>query len=184
LADPRKSAVHAYTLREGAMRVSGSVRDWLRLPSRVALLLGLGALSAAGARADASEVQPGLKTAPSAGDLLIRVEGGRVYLSESGKEFRDLELGDTASARLLMQLIDDHGAAAGAAGIGLNTTRLAGDGGAGFHWTPADRADAPGTRGGSQQTGIPAKSDGTVEPMRPQKLPMPHDSTSGSAEKG
>jgi hypothetical protein len=32
-----------------------SMRDWLRLPSRVAVLLGLGALSIAGAKAATGE---------------------------------------------------------------------------------------------------------------------------------
>ena len=41
------------------MLISSSLPKWLRLPSRIALLLGLGALSAAGAKADTGEVDPG-----------------------------------------------------------------------------------------------------------------------------
>src|SRR5216683_2801828 len=37
------------------MKVPRSVGQWLRLPSRIALILGMGALSTAGARADAPE---------------------------------------------------------------------------------------------------------------------------------
>ncbi len=72
------------------MRVSWSLRRWLRLPSRVALLLGLGALSAAGASADTGLDRPGAGNAPpthgdqaDVGDLLIRTEG-------AGSTFRRL----------------------------------------------------------------------------------------------
>src|SRR5207302_5224366 len=87
--------------REGAMRIRG----WLRLPSRLALLLGLGALSAAGARADAAEPDPGSTRGTGFGDTLIRSEGGRVFLSEGGGEFRQLQLADNYGTRQLLGLL-------------------------------------------------------------------------------
>ena len=129
------------------MRVSWPLMRWLRLPSRVALLLGLGALSAAGARADPAQDQPGGGIAPIAhGDrasldgLLIRAEGSRLYVAEGGGEFQELRLGDIPEALLVQQLIERSGEAA-ATGIRLTPMRLAGSGGAGFHWGPIEKTD-------------------------------------------
>src|SRR5229473_2827886 len=89
--------------RENAMWGRGSGRRWLRLPSRVALLLGLGALSAAGARTDAAEAQPGV------GDMVIRSDGGRIYLAEDGSNFQELQISDPAQLRALKLLIAEGG---------------------------------------------------------------------------
>jgi hypothetical protein len=90
------------------MPVSWSLSRWMRLPSRIALLLGLGALSASAVQANTAEVNAGnaplrvpQQSAKSFGDLLIWNDGGRIYLSESGKEAEELRLGDTAEARHL-----------------------------------------------------------------------------------
>jgi len=60
------------------------------LPRRLALLLGVGALSVAGARTDAAPIDqsqprggPERSTADPA-DLRIWSDGGRIYLSDSG----------------------------------------------------------------------------------------------------
>ena len=55
---------------------------WLRLPSRLALLLGMGAASAAGAQA----AVPGIGERAGHGDAMIRSENGRIYLCEGGSE--------------------------------------------------------------------------------------------------
>jgi hypothetical protein len=161
------------------MRESWSVRKWMCLPSRVALLLGVGALSVAGAHAGPAEAPPGAGLAAGFGDLLVRAEGGRIYLSEGGKEFHEVEVGDTAPARLLRQLLEKDGAVAGAADIRLRPTILAGSGGSGFHWAPAEktalpdkgsavRQDSPNKAGAPaatkppEQTGLPGKSDKPV----------------------
>ena len=117
------------------MQISWPAYKWLRLPSRIALLLGLGALSAAAARADTGQAQPGAGIAPSAqgnqatlGEALIRTEGGRIYLSEGGGEFNELQLTDTTHARMLRQFLENN-SAEGAAGMRLTPMLLAGDGG-------------------------------------------------------
>jgi hypothetical protein len=162
------------------MRVFWSERRWLRLPSRVALMLGLGALSAASARADTGLDQPGAGIAPlahgdqaSLSDLLIRTEGGRIYLSEAGGEFQELRLRDMPEAHLLKQLLDSNGAAAGTAGIRLGPTILAGDGGDGFHWPPRGRSatrDKPGPAGSrTPAAGTPAQPTPPPNPGAPGK---------------
>ena len=115
------------------MAISGSAGNWLRLPSRVALLLGLGALSAAGARTDLAAAAQHPEAAAGIGDIVVRTDGERVYLSEGGNDFRELALDATARAQLLRQLsTSGHGAT----GIRLRPTIYAGSGGSGFHWDP------------------------------------------------
>src|ERR1700738_5313152 len=108
------------------MPIPRSLRRWLRLPGRLALILGLGALSTAGARADT----PDQGDRMAFGDVLIRSEGGRIFLSEGGRE-TELRLGATPQRDHLLRLLEEHGAA------GLKLDRdprltMSGGGGPGF----------------------------------------------------
>ena len=85
------------------------LRKWLHLPSRIALLLGVGALSGTGAIPAMAE--PGLHNGPvrapqqsakSFGEVRIWSEDGRIYFSEGGNEPRELQLSDTPEARRLI----------------------------------------------------------------------------------
>ena len=106
------------------MKRRTSLRKWARMA-------GLGA-------AVLPVVAPAHAATP-AHDTVLRLDGDRVYLSEAGGAFHELTLGDTAEARALRGLLEGQN---GAAGIRLTPTILAGSGGCGFHWTPAD-GDAP-----------------------------------------
>jgi hypothetical protein len=157
-----------------------SLSKWLRLPSRIALLLGLGALSAAGAAAGALEpaADPtnsptSEKDRPNFADLVIRSEGGRIYLSEGSGALQALALADTPEARLLMQIVARQGATPTA--IRLKSTILAGAGGDGFHWTPVGRANVHDKPGAS---GKPVPAQKAVAPNPPQQqrqYEAPHD---------
>jgi hypothetical protein len=105
------------------MAIRRSVTKWLRLPGRVALILGLGALSTAGARAD---TQAGQK---SPGDASVRSDGGKIYLSEGGHE-TELRLGASPQRDRLLRLLGEHGPA----GIQLDPDPrlIMSGGGAGF----------------------------------------------------
>jgi hypothetical protein len=103
----------------------------LRLPSRVALILGLGALPTTGLQADAPEQS----NPTSFGNTLIRNEGGKIYLSEGGGKFQELQLRESAEARFLKQLLEQNGTATDPADLRLNPTILAGGGGTGFYWS-------------------------------------------------
>jgi hypothetical protein len=151
------------------------VDGWLRLPSRVALLLGLGALSAAGARADTAECDPGSASTTGLGETAIRSEGGRVYLSENGGEFRQLQLPDSPEARRLLGLLRSTGRAA--TGATLRPVILAGDGGTGFHWSPIQRPPS------SPKSGDATKASGEVPAARPQ-TPPPTPNAAERATKG
>jgi hypothetical protein len=131
------------------MHLPSIPRKWSGLSSRIALLLGLGALSAAGAKADTGEVRSGHEPTPlpqhsvkSFGDLLIWSEGERIYIAEPGKEARELPLGNTPEACRLRLLLEQEGATAAAPHMLRDRIVLVGGGGAGFHWAPVPRPDA------------------------------------------
>jgi hypothetical protein len=182
------------------MRVSWSLCRWLRLPSRLALLLGLGALSAAGARADIARDQPGAGIAPNphdnpasigpasigpatGGQLLIHTEGGRIFLAENGGEFQELRLRGVPEDDLLRQLIEANGAA----GIRLGPMILAGSGGEGFHWPAGGRSatrDKPGSTGSAAPV-APAQASPPAPAAAPQNSGAPRKTTTGrTGEKG
>jgi hypothetical protein len=106
------------------MAISASVRKWLRLPGRAALILGLGTLSTAAARADVQ----GSQTASDG--ALVRSDEGKIYLSEGGRE-TELKLSATPQRDRLLRLLEEHGQA----GIKLDPDPrliMSGGGGTGF----------------------------------------------------
>jgi len=127
-----------------------SSRRWFRLPSRIALLLGMGALSVAGTKADASahsRPDPDVDRVPQQsakrfGDVSIWSDRGRVFFSEAGGPPEELRLGETAEAALLRELLERDGATAANPRRLQDRIILVGGGGAGLHWNP------PGQSGG------------------------------------
>jgi hypothetical protein len=144
------------------MPLPHSFRRWLHLPGRIALILGMGALSTAGARADAPE-HSGLT---ASGDVVIRSEGGKIYLSEGGPE-TELRLSATPERARLLQLLEQHGAA----GVKLDRDPrliMSGGGGTGFSLRDIQRSitgDPPPAPQNSQPTGAPKREP----PPRGQK---------------
>lgn len=138
------------------MMIPSSMRSWLHLPSRIALLFGLGALSAAGANADTGEVHSGYGPArvpqhsvKTFGDLLVWSEGGRIYTVEAGREAQELELGDTPEAHRLQQLLERDGAIVATPRALRDRIILVGGGGDGFHWAPPRQPNGRDTTNGS-----------------------------------
>jgi hypothetical protein len=108
------------------MPASRSWKRWLRLPSRLALMFGLGAAAVASARADT----PGDHERTGRSDVLIRSDGGKVYLFEGGRE-TELPLGATPERDRLLRLLQDHGSG----GVKLDPDPrliMSGGGGSGF----------------------------------------------------
>lgn len=136
------------------MPVPSYARKWFGLPSRAALVLGIGAISvAASGPADATSVEQGREltrvpqqSVKTFGELRVWSDGGRIYLSESGGEARELPLGDTAEARHLRRLLERDGAVADAPQVLQHRIILVGGGGNGFHWAPAENTGVSGSR--------------------------------------
>jgi hypothetical protein len=135
------------------MFMPSSMRDWLRLPSRIALLLGVGALSVAAARAEAADearssdesLRLPQQSAKALADLTIWKEDGRIYVSEAGKPAEELRLGNTAEAELLGRLLE--GTTAATPHALRDRIILVGGGGCGFDLTPPQSTAAAGTSG-------------------------------------
>lgn len=139
------------------MYLSRLMLKWLHLPSRIALLLSIGALSATGARADTPVSHD---NGSAFDDVRVRLEGRNVYVSERDGAFR--QLGDSTETRLLIQLLEGSGATFVAQPL---STKLAGSGGAGFHWAPADKADTSGKPSSTAQSSA-HKAIGTTAPQQ------------------
>lgn len=173
-----------------AMFVPPWMRGRLRLPSRIALLLGFGALSAAGAQANATEVDTSSKpervpqqSGKAFGELAVWTEEGRVYVSESGKPAQELSLGNTAEAAYLRELLERDGANAASPHLVPDRIILVGGGGSGIGWVPADRSQAPagagapsGAGSGYAAPGSPAATGfGPARPSTPGQAAPPEN---------
>jgi len=148
-----------------------SFAKWLRLPSRIAVLLGMGALSATSAQPARAEPELGKgpmrvpqQSAKSFGEVLIWSEGERIYLCESGNEPRELRLGDTPQAQHLKELLAREGAVAEAPRVLQHRLILVGGGGSAIHWSGAQSSNAsdnsgraPGLHGSNRAASPPTK---------------------------
>ena len=139
---------------------------WLPVPSRIALLLGLGALSVSGAKAATSVgdlgKDPGRLPQQSVkqfGELLVWNDRGRIYVSEPNKPAEELRLGDTTEARLLRDLLEREGATAAAPRVLSDRIILVGGGGMGISWTNRQTPDAPARKSAPATTGSSQKPD-------------------------
>lgn len=158
------------------MPIPHSFRRWLRLPSRIALILGMGALSTAGARADT----PDQGNPTALGDTVIRSEAGRIFISEGGRE-TELRLSATPERDRLLRLLEEHGAA----GVKLDRDPrliMSSGGGSGFFWwgarKPLPDKSAPALQNAPHAPAQPRLAPGTTPG------PPPRESLSPNAGKG
>jgi hypothetical protein len=151
------------------MAIRTSLRRWLRLPGRAALILGLGALAPAVSRADA----PDQTDRTASGGLSIRSADGKIYLSEGGRE-SELQLGATPQRDRLLQLLKDHGPS----GVKLDPDPrliMSGGGGSGFSLRDIQRS----------LTGEPAPAPRDPAQTRsPKREPAPQNNKAASGKKG
>ena len=152
------------------MAIPRSLHRWLRLPSRIALILGLGALSTAGASADAQANQT------VSGGALIRSDGGKIYLSEGGRE-TELRLTATPQRDRLLRLLEEHGPA----GVKLDRDPrliMSSGGGAGFYWWGQKKSTPEGVAPAGS-----APSPQVTEPSSSPKQSTPRDRSPASDKK-
>jgi hypothetical protein len=161
-----------------------SFAKWLRLPSRIAVLLGMGALSATGAQPAMAEPELGngpvrvpQQSAKSFGEVLIWSEDGRIYFSESGNKAQELRFGDTPQARRLRELLDREGAVAERPRVLQHRLILVGGGGAAIHWggaqsssTPDSASRAPAIRGSNRTANAPTGNP-SAQAENPDRTP-------------
>jgi hypothetical protein len=127
---------------------------WLRLPGRIALILGLGALPTA-VRGDAPEKAG----SDVLGGLQVRSEGEKIFLSEEGRE-AELQLGASPQRERLLRLLREHGPG----GVKLDPDPrliMSGGGGSGFSLRDLQRPlmsePAPAPRDPPPQTSAPKR---------------------------
>jgi hypothetical protein len=76
---------------------------WSRLPVWGALLLS-GGMLISGARTDAKP-QPPSQSDFDAGQLFVKIDGENIFISQDGRNFEELRLGDTHEALYLRNLL-------------------------------------------------------------------------------
>jgi hypothetical protein len=154
------------------MAIPRIANRWLRLPGRIALILGLGALSTAGARADSAQAD-----GSALGNAMVRTEGGKIYLSEGGRE-TELRLSATPQRDHLLRLLEEHGPA----GIKLDHNPrliMSGGGGTGFYWwgsrKPISENPAPALQNPPQAPTQPRLDPGANQGRAPRDNDPPND---------
>jgi len=162
------------------MSLSKFLQRSLQLPGRIALLTGLGALSATSAQATGLNLggepasTPDRAIAPFGG-LAVWVENGQIHVSEPGQPGRELRLGNTPEGRELRTMLEQNGAVAEAKALRLDRMLLAGGGGAGIHWAPATRNGTAPTQPAATGFG-PAASSPPSQATPPANLGAPRQS--------
>jgi len=145
------------------MAIPPCLSRWFRLPGRLALILGLGALSTAGAQGATGEGDG------RAGAGLIRSEDGKIFLSEGGRE-TELRFTATPERDHLLRLLEEHGPA----GVKFDADPrliMSGGGGAGFSFWDLRKAvtDKPASAPRPQQP-----TTATPNSPQPQSAPGNH----------
>lgn len=125
------------------------------LPAWVALLFGGGALMSS-AQADQPKPRPpGLipdllgQPLSRSDEVVLRLDGENIYLSQDGSAFEELRLGDTPEALHLRKLLRDVGGSGLSVSVPIGSTIVASGGGgtSGWGWKPKDKTPPSSERG-------------------------------------
>jgi hypothetical protein len=123
-----------------------------QLPAVGTFVLGLGALLAGDARADASQLlptkaarEPSGRLVFSSDEVAIRIEGEKIYISQYGRGFEELHLGDVPEAANLRRLLRDAGAVGRSVSIPIGSMIVASGGGSGKGDKPKQESSSEAT---------------------------------------
>ncbi|WP_024508950.1 hypothetical protein [Bradyrhizobium sp. ARR65] len=110
---------------------------WSHLPAWGALLLGFGTLIG-DARADRPALgpsgttpEPSSRSASRADEVLVRIDGEKIYISQDGDRFEELRLGDNPEAAYLKTLLRHEGADGRSVSVPVGSMIVASGGGSG-----------------------------------------------------
>ena len=120
---------------------------WSYIPAWAALLLGGGAFVDS-ARADVSLQPP---SRPQAHEVVVKLDGNNILISQDGRHFEQLALGDTSEAMHLLKLLRDEASDGRSVTIPTGSMIVASGGATGKGW---------GWKTGQQPASrLPAKKD-------------------------
>lgn len=118
---------------------------WSQLLAGSAAILGLGTLLGGGARADIPQFrstgtipEPSARTASRADEVIVRMIGDNIHVSQDGSSFEELRLGDTPEAGHLKNLLRDAGASGRSISVPIGVTIVASGGGGAKGEKPKD----------------------------------------------
>jgi hypothetical protein len=110
---------------------------WSHLPAWGALLLGFGTLIG-DARAERPALgpsgttpEPSSRSASRADEVVVRIDGEMIYISQDGRRFEELRLGNTPEAAHLKKLLRDEGADGRSVSVSIGSMIVASGGGTG-----------------------------------------------------
>ena len=128
---------------------------WSHILAWAALLFGGGALTSS-AQADVPKPRPsGLmpdlfgKQLSRSDEVVLRLDGEKIYLSQGGSAFEELRLGDTPEALHLRKLLRDAGGSGQSVSVPIGSTIVASGGGgaSGWGWKPKEKTPPSSERG-------------------------------------
>ena len=118
---------------------------WSQLPAWGALVLGFGALLGQDARANTPQVQPSKPQAARSDEVAVRLDGETILISQDGRTFEELRLGNTAEAAHLKRLLRDAGAVEQAVSVPVGAMIVASGGGSGKGLKPKQQTSQSST---------------------------------------
>jgi hypothetical protein len=136
----------AFSTAEDPMSRANMKRSLLWLSKWVAFILGCGALFAGEAPADKSQIEPVGATGPSSrlgpvsDEVLIRIEGEKIYTSQSGSPFKELALVDAPAATSFKELLKGATTTNGQIAVPIGSIIVA-SGGSGANGAKSKQAD-------------------------------------------
>jgi hypothetical protein len=151
------------------------LKAWRRLsllPGWIGLLVG--AVLFPGARSEARLPNPVAEPAlPDAaftitGEVLLKAENGKIYLSEDGRTFEELQLTDSAAAMHLRRLVQQSPDAG--SGVLWTSPTMVADGAGGEPWTRrANQGSSSGANAEKKSGGETQPADGASSNAQAQK---------------